>query len=293
MELLQLQYFNALAQTQHVTKTADQLHIAQPALTQTIHRLEKELGTKLFQKSGRNIVLTDAGLYLQKKIEPIIKSVNEIPEEIRSLSESRKKLLKVNVLAASNLVTEAIIEFQKEYGGINFQIVQNTESEQADITVFTREFYQHQDNKKRKTYIFTEKIFLAVPKDSEISGQASVNLKDMSKKGFIELAGSRGLRTICDRFCMHAGFSPKVVFESDSPAAVMNMISASLGIGFWPQYSWGNPDEEKISLIPIEEPMCQRDIIVVLNDSAEETEAGMEFFVYLAQYLESKKKTKN
>ena len=44
MELLQLKYFYALAKTQHVTRTAEQLHIAQPALTQTINRLEKELG---------------------------------------------------------------------------------------------------------------------------------------------------------------------------------------------------------------------------------------------------------
>ena len=44
MELLQLEYFYAVAKTQHVTHTAEQLHIAQPALTQSIHRLEKELG---------------------------------------------------------------------------------------------------------------------------------------------------------------------------------------------------------------------------------------------------------
>lgn len=291
MELLQLQYFYALAQTQHVTKTADTFHIAQPALTQMIHRLESELGVKLFQKNGRNIVLTDAGEYLKKKVEPIIKSVNEIPNEIQSLAESRKKLLKVNVLAASNLVTEALINFQKEHGGVNFRIVQNTESEQSDMTIFTREFYLHSENRKQRVYIFTERIYLAVPKASEIAGRKSVALKDMSSKEFVSLAGSRGLRTICDRFCMHAGFRPNVVFESDSPAAVMNLISASLGIGFWPQYTWGNPDSEKIALVPIEEPQCQRDIIVMLHESAMDMEVAHEFFEFLSGYLESQKTT--
>ena len=51
MELLQLEYFYAVAKTQHVTHTAEQLHIAQPALTQSIHRLEKELGVPLFHRS--------------------------------------------------------------------------------------------------------------------------------------------------------------------------------------------------------------------------------------------------
>lgn len=289
MELLQLQYFYALAQTQHVTKTADHFHIAQPALTQTIHRLEGELGVKLFQKSGRNIVLTDAGEYLKKKVEPILKSINEIPEEIMALAESRKKLLKINVLAASNMVTEAIIEFQKDFGGVNFQIVQNTESEQADITVFTREFFLHPDNKRQHAYVFTEQIFLAVPKDSEMASRPAIKLKEMANKEFVALAGSRSLRTICDRFCMHAGFRPNVVFESDSPAAVMNIISASLGVGFWPQYSWGRPDTDKIALVPIEEPMCQRDIVIMLNESAEDMEVALNFFVCLAKHFDKMK----
>ena len=66
MELLQLEYFYAVAKTQHVTHTAEQLHIAQPALTQSIHRLEKELGVPLFHRSGRNIALTEYGVYLRK-----------------------------------------------------------------------------------------------------------------------------------------------------------------------------------------------------------------------------------
>ena len=57
MELLQLEYFYAVAKTQHVTHTAEQLHIAQPALTQSIHRLEKELGVPLFPVSYTHLTL--------------------------------------------------------------------------------------------------------------------------------------------------------------------------------------------------------------------------------------------
>ena len=78
MEFTQLKYFYTLAQNLHVTHTAEQLHIAQPSLTQSIRRLEKELNVKLFKTSGRNIVLTDCGKYLQRKIEPMLKTLNEI-----------------------------------------------------------------------------------------------------------------------------------------------------------------------------------------------------------------------
>ena len=58
MELTQLRYFLKVAELQHITRASEELHIAQPALTQTIHKLEKELEVPLFGIKGRNIVLT-------------------------------------------------------------------------------------------------------------------------------------------------------------------------------------------------------------------------------------------
>ena len=56
MEITQMKYFLEVAKTQHMTQSANKLHIAQPALTQSIHRLENELGVPLFLHKGRNIV---------------------------------------------------------------------------------------------------------------------------------------------------------------------------------------------------------------------------------------------
>lgn len=290
MEILQLKYFYALAQTQHVTKTAQQLHIAQPALTQTIHRLENELDVKLFKSSGRNIVLTEYGRYLQKKIEPVLKTLNEIPEELHTIAGDRKKLLKINVLAASNLITDTIIGFQKKHKGTRFQVVQNSEAEDADITVFTSEFFRNPPNSKDSFYIFTEQIFLAVPSTSEYAGCSSIRLREMSGKKFISLAGSKGLRYICDRFCLNAGFRPDVVFESDSTSAVMNLIGANIGVGFWPHYTWEKPDECDIALIPISEPKCQRDIIIQFHSDSEVYDDAASYFNYLVHYFDKLKK---
>lgn len=84
MELLQLEYFYAVAQNQHMTRTAEQLHIAQPSLTQSIRRLEKELGVPLFYHSGRNIALTEYGVALQEALTPVLKTLHQIPNQLRS-----------------------------------------------------------------------------------------------------------------------------------------------------------------------------------------------------------------
>ena len=126
MELLQLEYFYAVAKTQHVTHTAEQLHIAQPALTQSIHRLEKELGVPLFHRSGRNIALTEYGVYLRDALKPILENLHELPEVLQEMANVRKRTIRVNVLAASTLVTHALISYQKSHSGLNFRLIQNS-----------------------------------------------------------------------------------------------------------------------------------------------------------------------
>ncbi len=290
MEITQLKYFYALAQNQHVTRTAEQLNIAQPSLTQSIRRLEKELNVKLFKTNGRNIVLTECGKYLQRKIEPLLKTLNEIPEEIQTLTGDRKKMLKINVLAASTLITDTIIRYQKEHPEVRFQIVQNVETEGADITIFTREFFQQPLVSKDSFYIFSEEIFLAVPKTSEYAQRETITLNEMAGKSFISLAGTKGLRSICDRFCLHAGFKPNVVFESDNASAVKNLIGASIGVGFWPEHTWETHEGSGMTLLPISEPKCQRDIIVQLHHDSESHEEAFRYYKYLVEFFEELKK---
>ncbi|MBO5341679.1 MAG: LysR family transcriptional regulator [Lachnospiraceae bacterium] len=293
MEILQLKYFYALAQTQHVTKTAEQLHIAQPALTQTIHRLEKELGVKLFESKGRNIVLTEYGRYLEKRIEPVLKALNDIPNELQILAGERKKLLKINVKAASGLVTDTIIRFQKEHSELRFQITQNAETEDADITIFTQESFKMPQNSKDKFYIFSERIFLAVPKNSEYEAYDSITLSEVSDKKFISLTGAKNLRAICDNCCMHAGFKPDVIFEGDSTSAVENLIAAGLGVGFWPHYTWERYLEGAMKLLPISEPECHRDIVIRLHSNSLEHEEAVEYFKYLSAFFDKLKEERH
>ncbi|MCI8776141.1 MAG: LysR family transcriptional regulator [Oscillospiraceae bacterium] len=292
MELLQLEYFYAVAVNQHVTRTAEQLHIAQPSLTQSIRRLEKELGVPLFRHSGRNITLTEYGVYLRDAVSPILESLHQIPEEIQELAHVRKKTVRLNVLAASTLVTHALISYKKEHDGLNFRLIQNSMCEDADITIFTRSFFQQPTDTKERYQIFTERIFLAVPQNFPYANCDSVMLRDFANQDFISLSGSRSIRSICDRYCMHAGFIPNIIYESDSPDTVKNLIAGGLGVGFWPHYTWGQGEMDQIRLLPIAEPVCQRDLVIQLHDSAVNQEEAVNFFEFLSRYLQNLKNNK-
>ncbi len=71
MELLQLKYFQTVARLEHMTKAAEELHIAQPSLSKTIARLEKDLGVPLFDRQGRQITLNSFGKVFLKRVERI------------------------------------------------------------------------------------------------------------------------------------------------------------------------------------------------------------------------------
>ena len=261
MDILQLRYFYEVSKSLHVTQTANALHVAQPALTQTIRRLEAELGVKLFRSEGRNIALTEYGQFLKGEIAPFLDVLDGIPGKLAELAEQNRSTVTVNVLAASEAVMRTIINFRRRHEDVKIRIIQNSEDRTADISVFTAASYRERPA-GQDVCVFGEKIFLAVPDTGDFRNLTSVSLAEVKDFDFISLAGSKQLRAICDSFCAAAGFRPNIVFESDSPQTVREMIALQFGIGFWPQYSWGHVAAEQIRLLPITDPVCRRDIVV-------------------------------
>lgn len=284
MELNQLKYFLEVAKQQHVTKSAEKLHIAQPALTKSIHRLEDELGVPLFCASGRNIMLTEYGKYLQTKLVPLIDGLDALPRQLKAMAQLENETIRLNVLAASTVITDAIILYQTEHDNLHFQLMQNSESKLYDIGVTTKPYYQIPENKQQTEFVFTEQIYLAVKRSHPLAEKSEISLAEAANEGFISLMGSRQFRWICDRFCSHAGFTPNIIFESDNPAAVKNMIAANMGVGFWPEFTWGELDNDDIKLLKITEPLCRRDIVFDCHKNKTDSSAVLRFFRFLRDY---------
>lgn len=284
MELNKLYYFYIVAKHQHVTHAAEELHIAQPALTKAIKILEQDLGVPLFYKRKRNIYLTSFGEHLKGRLDSVFNVLDKIPQEFEDLKKQEKHTVNLNVLAASTVVTEAIVNFKKKNEQAIFQVIQNEEEMNCDISITTNAVDFSKLPPFEKRCIIEEKIYLAVPEKSEYGLKDFIDLKDVRDKGFVNLAGSRLFRTICDKFCLSAGFKPKIIFESDSPMAVKNLIGAGAGIGFWPAFSWGKTAAD-IKLLPIENPVCQRELIIGLHNSGSVSQVVEDFFEYLIEYM--------
>jgi len=287
MELTQLKYFLEVARTEHVTQSAKNLCIVQPALTQAIHKLEEELGVSLFKNSGRNIKLTDSGKFFYEKLLPLYENMMALPGLVKEIANKQNNNIKLNVLAASTLITNAVIEYKQNNSDIDVDMVQNEETSVFDICVRTYANYRPElDNTESdETFVHSEKIFLAVPNTAQYKKADSISLFDLKNEKFIRLYGSKQYRQICNELCNRIGFHANVTLESDNASVVKEAVAAGIGVGFWPELSWGKMDHKRVRLLEITDTAFKRDIVISLRRNKQDNSKTEQFYNFLTKYI--------
>lgn len=284
MELLQLRYFLAVAESEHMTNTAKQLHIAQPALTQSIHRLEQELGVSLFERAGRGIRLSPAGAYVRDRVKPAMETLENVVRDVQLFQQGEQGVVRVGVHAASGVAIDGIAAYSELNPHVSFEITQDERERHRDVivTTITPRGSSTVENAVEKTP-FSERIGIAVPAGSAFGETAS--LSDFASERFIALAGSRRFREVCDTFCARRAFTPHIAFESDNPLVVKKMIGLGLGVGFWPDHSWGDLDPKSCRLVHLQETEFTRDVIVAKTSRCTPDSEAQRFYEFLLDYV--------
>ena len=290
MDILQLKYFLEVARTEHVTHSARNLRIAQPALTQSIKRLETELGVELFARAGRNIRLTPAGAYLRDRIAPALEILETAREDVRAFAAGEAGTVKVGIFSASNVVVDAITAYRASFPAVNFRITQDEFESACDITVST--VMPSSSNARGEGIavgegtLFRERIGIAVPESSSFGDV--VSLDELADEPFVCLAGSRRLREVCDALCAGRAFHPRIGFESDNPAVVRKVIGLGLGVGFWPTCSWEALGDGSARLARLAEEEFERTIALTRASHVREDAAAFDFYRFLVDYVRNR-----
>lgn len=308
MDLNKLRYFLVVAETEHVTQAANMLGISQPALTRAIHRLEEELGVTLIAGEGRNIRLTEEGLFLKQHAAQAMRTLDEAEDAVKIFSTQWQQTIEVCIESVSAVVVDAIARYSREHPEVAFTVSQDEEARSSDIVIktvsnITPAFAScHKEGlavgetnatvAKAKGMMdharerFTERIGIAVPLSLHSSLPEMLSLADLRKTHFICLAGRQGFRRQCDLLCKHYGFVPHLAFESDNPSVVRKMIALGLGVGFWPEHSWGPVDPEKTFWQPLVEEGFRRTISIELTSQGIEKPVARAFRRFLLTQFE-------
>ncbi len=292
MELLQLQYFQTIARTEHMTKAAQELRISQPALSVTLSRLEEELGVPLFDRVGRKIRLNAFGKAFLKSVDTALEALEVGKREVADMAglEHGSILLATTTL---NRVSELLAPFLALYPHINFRITQAS-TEELKVQLLENgeiDFCLASSPIDRlgicNLPLITEEIVLAVPNTHRLKDRKRISLSELSNDPFISLKPGYSFREITDEFCRKAGFIPNIVCEGDEPAAISGLVRAGLGVAFIPIAA--KKELPPLTLLHIEEPVCQWTPHLIWNEKRYLSLAAQNFREFVLQYYNQEK----
>ncbi|MED4753746.1 LysR family transcriptional regulator [Brevibacillus choshinensis] len=260
MELLQLQYFCKVAKLEHMTKAAKELHIAQPALSKTISRLEEHVGVPLFDRNGRQIQLNAFGKAFLKKVEAALNLLEEGQRELIDLAGMERGRVMV-ATTTHKCFSEMIGSFMSLHPDVQMRITQASSEEkeqqlQKGEIDFCITFPPLEQDGIDGVNILTEEIMLAVPPTHHFASRDSIDLAEVAHEPFICIKEGNPFRAMTDAFCQQAGFAPNIVCEVDEHSAISHFLHAGIGIAFLPETLGDKVNSFR--LIRLERPFCQR-----------------------------------
>lgn len=248
MDFRQLQYINAVAEFQSITKAAASLYISQPSLSHFISKTEEELGVKLFDRSTSPISLTFAGERYIEDAKQILKIHEQMRKQFRDISRNMTGRLRVGMPRerAAYMLPLILPEYQESYPGIEVQLYTAGGKELFDALQKGRIDFMilpHNATEKglRTFHIYEEELLLVAgkglvkPHHLLDSHTGVVNLGKIADLPLITLQKGHAIRTAIDLLLQEYKVSPPLFMETHSNITCLRLASASLGVAIAPR----------------------------------------------------------
>jgi DNA-binding transcriptional LysR family regulator len=244
MELRHLRYFAAVAETCHFGQAADQLHVAQPALSYAIRQLEAELDVTLFNRTTRQVALTAAGEFLRGETDRILGGVDGAVRGVRRIAAGRTGLMRLGLTGTATFshLPRIARMVKAELPGVALEIhadmltpVQCEQLRTGALDLGVLRPPAVGDGIALQT-IEVESLVLAVAVDHRLSVEPVVSLSDLRSEPFVAYASRESaVNDAVLRACRQAGFVPHREYTAPGTAVLLALVAAGLGVAVVPE----------------------------------------------------------
>ena len=242
MELHQLRYFCAVAETGSFSRAAEHSHVAQPSLSQQILKLEDELGARLFDRLGRSVRLTDVGKAFLPRARAVLRELEAAKGDVVERKDSVAGSLTVGVIPtiAPYYLPPKLSSFTRQFPQARVTVVEEItpvlldrlRASTVDVAILALPIRGHEFD----TFaLLTERLFAALPKKHSLAGRRSLALKDLRKEPFLLLRDGHCFRDTAVAACDRARVSPQVIFESGQFSSILSMVGTGMGVSIVPE----------------------------------------------------------
>lgn len=250
MEIYQLRYFLAVAETGNFTRAAGRVFVSQPSLSQQILNLEEELGQKLFHRMGRKAVLTDAGHKLLESARRILADVDQTLQELKESTGLGPKVSVGAIPSVAPFLFPAIlahcrasqiplgIQTREDFRRPLAEAVLEGELDWAVISLPFNEPRLHFDK------LYTEPLWVAMSASHRLAQEEHVTFESLRDETFILMGEASTLALQIQRFCGDYDFEPRIGHRCGQLATAKTLTAMGLGITVLPRSARSATDPE-------------------------------------------------
>lgn len=244
MNLNQLYYFKALAHLEHYTKAAKELEITQPTLSHAIGALEEEMGTKLFEKRGRNVALTKYGRFFLDYVEEALQILDTGIQKTKVLTGQVTGRIDIGYIytLGGEFVPQLVGDFVRSHEELkikfNFTVgnttrnLQGLKEGQFDIVFCSR---VKDEDDIEFIPVGKEKLVLVVPKEHPLALEEVVSVSEIVKYPQIFFTPNSGLRPVIERMFARENLTPHIVYEIEEDNFMAGVVAQDFGIAIMPK----------------------------------------------------------
>lgn len=283
MQLQQLLYFVAVAETRHFTGAAERVHVSQPSLSQQIRALEKELGADLFRRARGNIALTDAGEALLPLARRILADADTARREVQELAQLRRGRVRLGATPSlcTGLLPDVLRTFHDLHPGIELLIEESGSRDlvralargSLDLALVVLPLPSPSPALTTVELLHEDLVVVSSPRAA--SPRSPVRITDLAGQPLVMFRHGYDLRELTVAACRTEGFEPTFTVEGGEMDAVLGFVRAGLGIAVVPGMVAERAGGD-LRVTPLAQPGLRRTVALAHRSDVEPPRAARE-----------------
>jgi DNA-binding transcriptional LysR family regulator len=285
MELRQLRYLVALADERHFTRAAAREHVAQPALSQQIRRLEDELGLALVQRTTRKVAVTDAGEVLVARARRVLAELDAALAELDAIRGVQTGHVTVGAMHTMGPIdlSLALAIFRERHPAVDLTVHEHSSEELAELLrddvldlAFLSVTERIESTGLGLHQLVSEELAVILPPDHRLARRRSLRMAELAGEQFISFRAGARLRELLFAAGRDAGFEPRVTLESNESQRIRRLVARGLGVAILPRSEAAGPGAD-VAVAKLTQPALARDITLAWRADRRHSPAAAEF----------------
>lgn len=294
-DLQQLQAFIAVAERGSFRAAAEEIHLSPPAMSRRIEKLESIIGTRLLNRTTREVELTSVGRVFLERARAAIDDLESAMLGISDIATSRSGRVTVACVpsAAIYFLPQVISSFSAKYPAIRIRVIdesmnQTLQSVLSGESDFGIGFMNTLMPEIKFESIHVDPFVVAMRRDHPLANRKTVGWQEIAGERLISVARSSGNRQLLDDILSKAGLNPNFAFEVSHIGTLLGMVEAGLGVAAVPRMALPANHPTVVGLM-LRKPTISRSLGLLSKQGATLRPAAAMFHEHLSQALRRRK----